>query len=182
MKLNELTPEDFVLRPPPQMLWVKRHYCPLVEESIRLMERQRVALEVFNKRKRSNLNYLRIGPSQRRAVQKAWEPWPSLLGGNLTVDGAFVNIIANIEGTDKVYRAYCAIDDALYLLPYLFRTVPCHHYVNGKFIAKGWVDQLIPERWDKLKKMNIIGKLDEVIEPMSNRSYSGGRLDVRIGS
>lgn len=180
MKLNELTPEDFVLRPPAQLLWVKRHYCRLFESSIALSEEQRVELDAFNKR-RSRFFTTRVGLYRhKRAINVSGIKRNGLLGGYLEEDEPYMNFIINILGTEEIFMGSCAIDESMYLLPYLFASNPCVQVVNGKQDGKMWIDQLLPDRWEKMRRMNMVDDFEKVARKANNWRLISGKVEIDI--
>ncbi len=181
MNIHPLCIEDLKLVPPPQMMWVQAHYCEAFRDSITLAEHRRDSVAVFNGKKRSNLNMVRLGlGGQQHSISKSWEIGPSLFGDTINIDEPYMFIFWNQDGTDEMFQARCAIDEKLYLLPYLFRSIECEYEINKGVITLGHCDILSMDRWDRLKDMNIVQDIDDCIKPMKNLKFSDGKIKIKI--
>lgn len=142
-----LTMDEFKMVPPPQMLWVERHYCPSIKASMSI---SRKSLDRFNEMLKSDACSFHFGIY---SIQKSFFPHTSVFSDKIAQGEPHLTFVINIEGTDLVAMASCPFDERLYLIPYLFKLKDCQY----DFLDKPtWIFQSITDRWEKLRSLDLV--------------------------
>lgn len=165
----QLTLNDLQLRPPPQMLWIKRHYCPLMLEAM-----EKAKDSVISELGKKYLAFLWSSAGTSLAYRVNWDASISMHGDEMEMNEIHVPVrfyFPNsniIEHNEKTQGVNVALDD-IHLIPYLFKIAEVkvkrsdmeHTYAEkaGQSISP-WTAKkaivVVPEHWRKLRTIGVV--------------------------
>lgn len=154
MKLIIPHPDDYRLNPPPQLLWVMRHYCPILAESLSFS-----VIDRFMKLKKGttfdpqkNVICNMYGPLVCIYGDSFWEQKKTIFGEEIVANELRMSInFLQSDSTALPRRETFKFDSHLYLIPYLFRTT-----LKLREGSWGYTIYSVDERWDKMINLGIL--------------------------
>lgn len=160
---NRLPTEmDFDLTPPPQLMWMERQFHPRIKDGLRFKDGADSAIRLGLA---LGSQYFPLGirdTAIRYAPDRYKTPFVDEIQPNdLVLEVSFCdpNIVTTACGKNILfYRMLLPLDGRLYIVPYLFTICKIKTTMFGGVMLESI--HVIPERWKKLRDMNIIENLN----------------------
>lgn len=153
MKLIIPHPDDYRLNPPPQLLWVMRHYCPILAGclSFRVIDRIMKSEAGTTADEDSYVSYNMGGPLWCNHGHSLSGQKNTIFGEEIFFNEMRISIKFLHGSRMSPRKVTFKFDSHLYLIPYLFRAEL--KLSEGSW---GYTIYSVDERWDKMIDLGIL--------------------------